>query len=989
VRSLTKYILFFLLLAYQGLAQIIPFISEKSLAPGKKYSVQFWTTENGLPQNSVNGIAQTADGYLWLATFDGLVQFDGIKFRTFNASNTPALKTSGIRRLYVDPEDRLWLITTEGDLISYKKNVFSPHVLPQKIDYIKSTLTFFNGKVVVVCGENKLYEFTSKGFEPMPVPSIKKIYCIQTINKNTLYVGTDKGLWKYSGNKWLNMPSFEEKGLSQLYVSPTNELIVDAEFKLYRVWDSNTKEIEVPFALQALNEYKLSFDEMGRLMLLTEMGLWTLTDKSLSRMTTEDGLSTNVVNSHFIDREKNTWVGTNNGGLNRLKPKIFKTFAKEDGMFEDGATAMIELKAGSILIGNNCKGTSEFYNGVFVNSLPQLKNDVCTWSLMEDKQGRLWVGTYGGGVSVYRKDGGIDNYRVTSGLSDNVIFAMYPDSKGNVWIGTAKGLTCFANQKFTVLDTSFRHKITHIAESKNAGLWLCTDIGLAQIKNDKIMLPGKELGLKEGAVRYVYEDADGGLWIGSSGNGLARIKNGKAFNYSSFTNLLDKNVWSIVEDVAGNFWMPSNTGMYVVNKKELNDFADAKTRSLNITYLGKEDGLKSIEFNGGFQPSALRSRDGKFWFPTVKGAAMADPYALARGVENPQVVIEKMALNDSLVDLTDTLIVDPSTRTINLFFTAPSFASPSRLTFQFKIEGFDNDWNNLGTSRELKLTNIPDGMHKLYIRVTGNDTGKEASLVIYKPVPIWKQAWFISGAVITFLLFLILFTITLIGRIRKREKRKTQLNKQYANIELKALQAQLNPHFIFNCLNSIQHFIIANDEASASKYLTKFSVLMRMFLEHSKSNHVSLQQEIELLKLYVEIESLRFKNGFDFKLEIAEEVDAFNIQIPGMLFQPFVENAIKHGLLNLDRKGKLLISFYLRDSELVCIIEDDGVGRVRAKELRSALQQNHTSRGMEIIEDRVSAINYIENTHITIEIIDKEKEGANMTGTRILIKIPI
>jgi LytS/YehU family sensor histidine kinase len=221
------------------------------------------------------------------------------------------------------------------------------------------------------------------------------------------------------------------------------------------------------------------------------------------------------------------------------------------------------------------------------------------------------------------------------------------------------------------------------------------------------------------------------------------------------------------------------------------------------------------------------------------------------------------------------------------------------------------------------------------------------------------------------------------------DKRHTELQKQASELEMQALRAQMNPHFIFNCLNSIQHFIILNDEISASKYLTKFSMLMRKFLEHSKSNIVTLQEEVELLRLYIELEALRSKNKFNFYLKIAPNIDIFNIEIPSMLFQPFVENAITHGLLNLQRRGTLILSFELEDGYLTGRIEDDGVGRKKAGEIQTSAYKDHASRGMEIINERISVLNYIENVKIELEIIDKVTDGNKSGGTSVIIKIPV
>jgi hypothetical protein len=435
--------------------------------------------------------------------------------------------------------------------------------------------------------------------------------------------------------------------------------------------------------------------------------------------------------------------------------------------------------------------------------------------------------------------------------------------------------------------------------------------------------------------------------------------------------------------------MPSNSGMYVASKKELNDLADNNSQILNPVFLAKEDGLKSIEFNGGFQPSMLQSKEGEFWFPTVKGAVAVNPGTLPETQFRPQIVIEQLIADEKTIALKDSISLSSDTKALDIYFSSPCFNNPLKICFEYKIEGIDNRWINNGTSREIRIKEVPSGTHYLRIRVAGNPSSSEAVILVDKPLPLWKNPSFITIASLLFVLLILLVTIAVISYVRKREKIKTQINKQYANIELKALQAQMNPHFIFNCLNSIQHFIILNDEVSASNYLTKFSMLMRKFLEHSKSNIVTLQEEIELLRLYVELEALRSKGKFNFYLKIAPEMDIFNMEIPSMLFQPFVENAITHGLLNNDRKGTLQLSFSMENSHVVGIIEDDGVGRKKAMEINANSYKDHASRGMEIIKERIGVLNYIENIHIEVEVIDKVSKENIPEGTKVIIKIPI
>lgn len=969
-------------------AQVVPFISEKSLSPKEKYSVQVWTTENGLPQNSINAISQTKEGFLWLATFDGLVKFDGIKFITYNTSNTPELKTNGIKKLFTDSENRLWIIPTDGTLLCYEKNKFTQYIIPSKLELENNTITDFeNESILVKATNNKLYKLKNGKFELYAPAQFKIISSIATLNTNQLYIGTDSGLFSYANNELYEFPLLKNKQIHTLVHSPSSEIIVVAEHRIYEVHANVCKELIIPIDLAAIKEYKIGFNESKKLSVLTENGIYIFSENNTGHLTTQSGLSSNSVRSIYVDKEKNLWIGTNNGGLNKLKIKLFSAYSKEDGMLDDGATAIVESKDGTIYIANNCGGVSEFKNNEFIQKMVQPK-DKCVWSLMEDADKNLWMGIYGGGTYVNYSNGEIKQYTIKNGLAGNIVFSFFQDSKKNIWIGSSTGLSKYSNNNFTLIDTAFHHSITFIQEDKNGDIWLCTDAGLATIKNNKIILLSEKKGFKSGAARFLYEDAEGVLWVGTHGNGLYRLKNGKPFYFTDHTRQLDKNVWSIVEDKNGNLWMPSNAGMYVVDKKELNDFADNNVPWINPVFLSKEDGLKSIEFNGGFQSPALKSSSGKFWFPTVNGAVAADPEKLQKNNSNCQIIIEEIKSQEKVFDLTDSLSLKTTDNNLQIRFTAPFFTNPSKICFQYKMEGVDNTWRDIGNLRELLLNDIPDGEHILRLRIAGNMNAAETGLTIYKETVFWKNTRFIILISIILVCVMLLLTIAIISFIRKREKIKTQLNKQYANIELKALQAQMNPHFIFNCLNSIQHFIILNDEVSASKYLTKFSMLMRKFLEHSKSNIVTLQEEIELLRLYVELEALRSKHKFNFHLRIASNIDIFNIEIPSMLFQPFVENAITHGLLNIERKGTLILSFELEEGYLIGKIEDDGVGRKKAGEIRSSYK-DHASRGMEIINDRIAVLNYIENIKIEVEIIDKENEDKEPCGTNVIIKIPV
>lgn len=970
-------------------AQVSPVISEKSLSPSEKYSVQVWTTENGLPQNSINDISQTNDGFLWMGTFDGLVRFDGIKFMIYNTSNTPELKANGIKRLFTDSKDKLWIIGADGSLASYFQNKFQSYAIPSKVLFYKMAITnWMDHSILIACENGKIYRIRNDEVSEFKIPDyIEQIHSMLSKFDDQLYICSGKGLFSYTNEEWHTFSAFEGKKSTALYRSPNNDIIADIENELFIIHPQNAEQLNIPISLNRIKNYTLGFNEEKQLTVLSDQGLYIIGENNqVNTITTQSGLSSNGIGSVFVDKQNNFWVGTSSGGINKLKTKIFRTLSKEDGMSDDGVNGILETSDKGILIANNCAGISHYFKGKFTGEYKSLKG-TCVWSIYEDPSKNSWFGSYGGGIFFYDNKGSIKNYGISEGLPSDIIFSIYEDSKKEMWVGTQKGLAYFSNNHFIPFDTTFKNTITYIFEDRNKQFFLCTDKGLATISNNKIIF--LENGdLKKANTRYVYEDADGSLWIGTHGSGLIRLKNGITFTFSSPGTPLDNNVWSITEDTAGNFWLPSNSGMYVISRKDLNDYAEGILKNLNPVYLSKEDGLKSIEFNGGFQPTVLKSKAGEFWFPTVKGVAITHPADLKKLDYSPKIVIEKISIDDSAVKMADTLSLKSSSSLVLISFTAPSFINPAKLNFQYKMEGVDNTWIDIGSTREIKLNTIPFGTYILRIRVAGNINNKETSVIISKSLPFWRETKFITAAIFIFVLIMLIGTIGIIGHIRKRERKKTLLNKQYANIELKALQAQMNPHFIFNCLNSIQHFIVLNDEISASRYLTKFSMLMRLFLEHSKSNVITLQEEIELLRLYIDLESLRFKNRFNFQIDVDPGTDTFNVEIPSMLFQPFVENAINHGLMNLD-KGTLNISFIINDNILIGIIEDDGIGRKKAEELKSETRKDHASRGMEIIKERIAVLNKMENTNILLEVIDKTDTNGSATGTKVIIKIPI
>jgi len=299
----------------------------------------------------------------------------------------------------------------------------------------------------------------------------------------------------------------------------------------------------------------------------------------------------------------------------------------------------------------------------------------------------------------------------------------------------------------------------------------------------------------------------------------------------------------------------------------------------------------------------------------------------------------------------------------------------------------DGDWSPPSSKCTSRYLQIRPGTYVFHARVYGNL--KEATVHFRVPPPFWQSAIFIFFLIFLGLCIILTFVYLKNRQIRKREAARTEINKQYAELELRALQAQMNPHFMFNCLNSIKYFIATNDGASASIYLSKFSQMIRLFLENSNSNSIKLKNEINLLTLYIEMEKLRLEDSFLFQIEIDPLLDTEETEVPSMLLQPFVENAIHHGLRNGKKNGILKLYFGLEGKILKIAIDDNGVGREKARELKQQSNKEHASMGMSLTKERVATINFIENTHIEIQIEDKVNSRNEAEGTTVLITIPL
>ena len=734
----------------------VPDEPAKVSRPTADYIHDVWGTDEGLPQSSITDIVQTRDGYLWLGTFGGLARFDGIKFTVFDSGNTKELKSSRIFTLYEDADGVLWIGTERGGLTRYLDGRFKTYTTRDGLpsDNVGGIYRDKAG-VLWVGTEGGVTSFIEGEFrtytERDGLPGKSAAQFIEDA-EGALWVGTPDGLARLRDGRFTSFTV--EDGLpgndildlcitgdGSLWIATGNGLthFSGGKFRNYLV-QKNTFNA----AVTALFE-----DRAGTLWVGTAKGLYRMVNNELTPYGAVEGLSDKSVLSINGDREGNIWVGTNIGGLNRLKPARLSVYGENQGLELENIVPITEDAEGNIWMGLTCGGLARLRDGKFkVYTKEDGLPNTCVWSLLAEPDGTLWLGTWNDGLTRYKGERFVTFNRENSGLSGNVVLAIFRDRQGTLWVGTANGLSRLSGERFVAYhkeDGLVSEDVRFITEDRAGALWVGTTGGLSRFEGGKFTNYTVENGLSNNFVRAVYEDRDGVVWVGTYGGGLSRFKDGKFVHCRSENGLLDDVVSRILEDENGNLWMSGNRGIFRIRRSELNDFAEGRASSVNSISYGVNDGMASRETNGGGQPAGWKARDGRLWFPTVKGAVVIDPSQSLINELPPPVVIERVLANKSPVERPAKIELPPGNADLEIQYTGLSFVAPEKVRFKYRLEGYDKDWTEAGGRRTAYYTNIPPGSYRFRVIAANNDgvwNTEGAALEVIAVPPFWKTWWF-------------------------------------------------------------------------------------------------------------------------------------------------------------------------------------------------------------------------------------------------------
>src|SRR5712671_2295022 len=757
--ALNKLVLVFCLLL------LLSFACSQALAldPARdlfQFSQQIWLTENGLPQNTIHSITQGKDGYIWIATEEGLARFDGIKFTVFDRQNTPQLPSNNIRVLLEDGRGDLWIGTADG-LARMRDGKFTTFTTQQGLPgNVIDSLYEDQNEGLWIATSAGIVRFNNGIFTlPAPQPNFPKdgIQALFEDHEGALWIGSPAGLVRTKDRAVTRFT--KQDGL------PNDSVISITEDHDGRLWVGTLDGLSClegkSFTNYTTREglannriTSLTADREGSVWIATAGGLNRFANKSFSGFRTGDALASKIILSIFEDREGSLWIGTESGGLNLLKDKKFTTYTTREGLGSDLVKSIYEDRKGSVWIGTNGGGLSVLKDDRFTTytTADGLSSNVVL-ALFGDAEGNLWAGTPDG-LNRF-KDGKFRIFTSAEGLANDFVRSIYADHSGNLWIGTLGGLTRMRGDRFNIYTTADglpNDFVGTIYEDAQGQIWIGTLGGLSKFKDEKFTTYTTRDGLSSNLVISLHEDAEKSLWIGTSGGGLNRLKQGKFVSYTTRNGLPDDVVYSILEDRQNALWLSSNKGIFRLGKGDLDDFANGKTGSITPVLYGTADGMITRECSGGGHPAGWRGADGKLWLATIKGVAMIDPEQIKSNDQPPPVAIEQIRVDDESMMPAQSIELAPGKSRFDFYYTALSFVAPEKVRFKYKLEGFNNDWVDGGTRRIAYYTNLRPGHYKFRVIATNNDglwSPIGATFDLYLRPHFYQTYWFYTLCILS------------------------------------------------------------------------------------------------------------------------------------------------------------------------------------------------------------------------------------------------
>jgi signal transduction histidine kinase/ligand-binding sensor domain-containing protein/CheY-like chemotaxis protein len=764
-------------------AKKAPGTPERDDAGFGRWVIDKWQAEQGLPQNSVEAVIQTRDGYLWAGTQEGLVRFDGVRFTVFDKSNEKAFGSNWVFALNEDRQGALWIATRNG-LLRRQNGVFTRFTeqdgLPNR-DI--AALARDTEGTLWVASTAGVCRFSGERCLPIELEfdfTAERVVAIAARGRGGVWVGTTGNLLLVEGERVAKFTEQLRPGrgaslaMESLFEDASGTLWVGLRNGLLRLTSSGEVRRWAPAEVGGEVVRRIFQNRAGELWFAVDgAGLFRERGGRFESLGSAIPIARDDrVYSWLEDREGSTWLGTYASGLWRMREARLGTVGVREGLPAETVWAVQEDASGTMWFGGEGGWLVSRRNGVVTRLGRAQGIPPGDFSAILEGPSGLWIGGYGMGVGLL-SGGRTRLFGVKDGLPDDDVAGLAIDRNGVLWVGCRSGLARQRGERFETiagLPPAPRVRVIHV--DRNNVVWAGSDRGLVRVEGEHVAILTTADGLASDEITSMHEDTAGRLWFATTG-GLSWLAEGRIRSVRARDGLFNDNVYTVLEDGSGHLWMSTNKGLFRAERAELERFMRGEADRVTTASFGIADGMLSLEASGGVQSAALRARDGTLWFATTKGAVTVRPDRMRRNLVPPPVAVEELVVDGGPVALSDNLTLPPGKRRLEFRFAALTFVAPSRVHFKYRLENFEDEWSEASTARIAAYTSVPPGSYRFQVMASNEDgvwSQEEASIGVTLEPYFWQTRAFMGVT------FLGAAGIVLLGyrlrtsRLRGREK---------------------------------------------------------------------------------------------------------------------------------------------------------------------------------------------------------------------------
>lgn len=973
-------------------------------AAGQSPVFRHYKVDDGLPSSEVYHVFQDSKSYIWLATNMGVSRFDGREFRNFDVQD--GLPENTVFEIYEDEAGRVWFVGFpfqlayfENDTIyKYKYNDVIRRNISRYAIPVKSSFHIdkeFNLNVglmysgLVTIDKDGIFKNLHLSFGDS-----KSAHLNVLDDKVLVSQGDTMTLYNITIHDHNCASSYFFENKYKQFFHRQLMAIVDKKNRIFFTQNN----FLASFSKDCTPVYHFMNSRIFGLNTDNENNLWISMDKN-GALCYKDGDFKSGPVYHFLkgvsissvlqDMEGGFWFSTLDDGIFYMASNDFISFTSSDGLSND-VINKIACFEDRVYIGTNDQYVNVLINGkVRTVKISETINDRIR-ALHPDKHGNLWIGTNeflysmsnGFDVERFENNKGIDLHLSESNSSGSIfsIKTISGSSDGGLWIGESVGLTKFKQGKilYSSLHTdSIGIRPEALLEIEGSiiligttqGLWIKDYEGIREFNPENPIFRNRITDI----VQYEFDKK---IVLGTKGSGVVVFKGDSVLHLTKVHGLSSNSVTSLL--ITGNMlWVATNNGLNLLDLDKIG------SEEMKIKVFTKQYGLISNEIN------QIAGNQNFIYIATNEGLTVFNRKDYKPVTVPPPIYINAFSVMKRDTALRSGYRLRHNRNFITVKFTGISFRDAGSLIYKYRLIGLGENWISTSNS-QVEYAFLPPGEYRFEVVAVNSDGLQSSGPAIVSFVilpPFWKTWWFITLIVLVGSGLALLFYSYRIKLIR----REAVLRNDISWYRQQALARQMDPHFVFNTLNSIQSYIIKNDRLSSSQYLTKFSRLMRLMLNNSQSHAVPLNDEVSALNIYLELESIRFQEKFDFHLNIDPVIEPEVCYIPAFLIQPFIENSIWHGIMGIDRPGCIRVDLKLNETgnQIICTVEDNGKGRAQSMAENSQNDRNRKSLGISIVESRLSLLNSLYGIEMKIIYTDLYDNQGKPAGTRVRINLPI